>query len=402
MNFFFIIWYFFQSWIAIYLVLPFLFLLIYFFKKLSGTQYDISKKTIVHQKDFDFAAVITVHKETMLVPALIDSLLKQNYGNYLVYIVADACDVSTLQYNDERVIVLKPESDLNAKVKSIDYALNHFKREHDALIIFDPDNLVHPNFLSVLNQYFQKGFRAVQTNLQPKNTDSIFARLDAVGDTFHNFIEREIRMELGFSSAIWGSGIAIETSLYKQVVYDHLLGGFDKRVQSDIVRKIPQLAFAKEAVLYDEKISSGPSLEKQRTRWIYSYFKYLKLAWSTFWLGIKRFNMNLAFFGFINLRPPFFIVFLLGAVIGISHYWIQPWLFFSWFLVLGLFVLSFLTIVLLKSPDRKNFWSVFYMPVFILYQLAALVKIRKAGKTFLKTEHSKLIYIEDLLRNESV
>jgi len=402
MNFFYVIWYIFQSWLAIYLILPFLFLLVYFLKKISRKQFDVSKKTNVYQKDFDFAAIITVHKETLLVPALVDSLLKQNYQHYLIYIVADACDVDSLHYDGHRVIVLKPETDLNAKVRSIDYAINHFQRPHDALIIFDPDNLVHPQFFSSLNHYFQKGYKAVQTNLLPKNTDSLFARVDAIGNTFSNFIEREIRMELGFSSAIWGSGIAIETCLYRQIAYDNLLGGFDKRVQADIVQKVPQIAFAKESIVYDEKISSGSSLQKQRTRWLHAYFKYFGLSLKTFWLGMKRFNLNLIFFGFVNLRPPFFIVFFLGCATGILKYWINYDLFILWIVILSLFTLSFFVIILLKATNRKTFWSVFFMPVFIVYQVAALIRMRKANKAFLKTEHNKLIYIEDLLRNESI
>jgi cellulose synthase/poly-beta-1,6-N-acetylglucosamine synthase-like glycosyltransferase len=402
MNFFFAIWYIFQSWLAMYIILPSFFLLIYLFKKISKNQFDISKKAPVYHRDFDFAAIVTAHKEILLVPALIDSLLKQNYQQYLIYIVADACDISSLYYSNPRIIVLKPEADLNAKIRSIDYAIARFQRPHDALIIFDSDNLVHPHFLSALNQYFQKGFKAVQANLLPKNTDSLFARIDAVGNTFSNFIEREIRMELGLSSAIWGSGIALDTALYRQIAYDNLLGGFDKRVQADIAREISQIAFAKEAIVYDEKISNGPSLQKQRTRWLHAYFKYFNLSLKTFLLGLKRFNINLGFFGFVNLRPPFFIVFFLGCGSGILNYWVNYRLFFLWIIVLSLFIFSFLVIILLKANNRRTFWSVFFMPVFIIYQIAALIKVKKASKVFLKTEHNKLIYIEDLLRNESV
>ncbi len=390
-----------QLWMAIYLVLPFIFLLVYLAKKISRTRYNIGKKNDIHPADFDFATIITAHQNTELVPALIDSLLKQQYSNYLIYVVADDCKDNNLRYDDPRVILLEPENGLHAKIRSIDFAIQNFRRQHDALIILDSDNLVHPRFLSVLNQYFRKGFRAVQSNLQPKNADSVFARIDAMGDTFYNFIEREVRMELGLSSAIWGSGIAIETGLYRQIVYDSLLGGFDKRIQADLVRQIPQLAFAREAIIYDEKISTGASLEKQRTRWIHAYFKYLKLGWQTFTLGIRQMNFNLAFFGFINLRPPFFLLGCMAVVACILSYWAKPWLFFSWLTILILFIFSFFAIIVLKSSNKKTVWSIFFMPVFVIYQMAALIHLRRARKTFLKTEHHKLIYIEDLLPNET-
>jgi cellulose synthase/poly-beta-1,6-N-acetylglucosamine synthase-like glycosyltransferase len=391
-----------QAWIAIYIALPFLFLLIYLVKKAFHLQYNINKKPIVVDKNFDFAAIITAHKDTLLVSPLVDSLLKQKYNNFCVYVVADACDISNLHFNDSRIVVLKPEKDLNSKIKSIDYAINHFVRQHDALVIFDSDNLVHPEFMQVLNKYFQRGFRAVQTNLQPKNTDTLYARLDSIGDTFYNFTEREIRMELGWSSAIWGLGIAIETNLYKEIIYNHFLGGFDKRIQADIVRKIPQLAFAREALVYDEKISDGTALEKQRTRWINAYFKYFALGWAVFTHGVKRMNLNTAFFGFINLRPPLFLVIGLSFIFCIVNFFINPVAFYGWLSLILIFFLSFFAIVAIKSRDKRIISSIFFMPLFAIRQLMALLKIKAANKSFLKTEHTKVILIDDLLKNERI
>src|SRR5437763_5877129 len=109
MNIFFVIWYIFQSWIAIYLALPFLFLLVYLFKKLSGTQYNINQRPTVFTRDFDFAAIITAHKDMRLVPALVDSILKQKYLNYIIYVVADGCDTVNLPLNQVNIVVLRPE-----------------------------------------------------------------------------------------------------------------------------------------------------------------------------------------------------------------------------------------------------------------------------------------------------
>jgi cellulose synthase/poly-beta-1,6-N-acetylglucosamine synthase-like glycosyltransferase len=402
MNVFYIFWYIFQTWIAIYLALPLVFLLIYQFKKITHSQFDISKKPIVYKKDFDFAVIITVHKQTMLVPALLDSILKQQYEHYTIYVVADCCDGSSIPQQNENVIILQPQVDLNSKIKSIDYAIDHFRKQHDALVIFDPDNLVHPQFLYIVNQYFQKGYRAVQANLKPKNTDSVYARLDSIGDTFYNFTEREIRMELGLSSAIWGLGICIETILYKEIIYDNHLGGFDKRIQAYLAQKIPQLAFAKEAFVYDEKVSTGKALEKQRTRWIHAYFKYLKLSWKVFLHGIKKVNFNVIFFGFINLRPPFFILIFLVLISCVINYFIHMHLFITWMVIVLMFVVSFIIIVSMKSTDKRTARSIFFIPLLIFRQLSALTKIKKANKTFLKTENNKLVYIEDLLRNEPV
>ena len=166
-----------------------------------------------------------------------------------------------------------------------------------------------------MNAYFQKGYKAVQADFKAKNIDTPFARMDAIGDIFNFFVEREMRMELGLSAAIWGSGIAIDLALYKEVIYHNFLGGFDKRLQAHLVQRVPLIAFAKDAILYDEKIMSGASLQTQRTRWLNAQFKYFKLGWSVLLKGIRRKSFNQAYFAFITLRPPLFILFGLGIFI---------------------------------------------------------------------------------------
>ncbi|MEJ7735791.1 MAG: glycosyltransferase family 2 protein [Chitinophagaceae bacterium] len=396
------IFYFLQVWIAIYLLLPLFFLLVYWIKKGLRRQYTIAHKRPVIEKDFDFAAIITAHKDLTLIPPLVDSFCRQTYRNFTVYVVADACDISGLHFEDERVIILKPEKELGAKIRSIDYAINHFVRPHEVLVIFDSDNLVHPEYMHVLNLYYQQGFRAVQTNLQAKNKDNLYSRLDTIGNTFYNFTEREMRMELGLSSAIWGLGISLETSLYKEIIYQHFLGGFDKRIQADIVRKIPQLAFAKEAIVYDEKITDAAAMERQRTRWIHAQFKYFNLGWEVLVAGIRKLNFNVAFFGFMNLRPPLFLVMGMAFLFVLINLFINPLSALIWSAVIVVFVISFFLIISAKTNDKKLLSTVFYMPLFILRQVFALLKMGKANKSFLKTEHTKIVFIEDLLKNEPV
>nr|WP_308463749.1 glycosyltransferase [Chitinophaga nivalis] len=346
---------------------------------------------------FNFAAVITAHKDLTLVPPLIDSLLKQHYSRFRIYVVADACTEVNLPVNDPRIVVLQPEQPLNAKIRSIDYAINHFKEDHDVLIIFDADNLVHPDYLQVLNTYFNKGYRAVQTNMLAKNTDSLFARLDAAGNLFNNFTDRKMRMELGLSANIWGLGIAIETDLYKEIVYQHFLGGFDKKIQADIVKKIPLLAYAQEAIVYDEKVENGEALEKQRTRWINAYFKYFATGWDVLVTGIRRGRFNLVYFGINLLRPPLFLI--LGAAMGwmLLNLWLNPLLALYWLAAICLFAWSYFIIVAVMSKDKRIYGSLYYLPLFLLRQVKAILKIKAAGKTFLKTENNRVIYIEEVL-----
>lgn len=391
-----------QLLLAIYLLLPFFLLLLHVVSKVGKGSLLDRKYPLLNDKEYDFAAIITAHQDTRFILPLVDSFLRQTYERFVVYVVADDCDVSDLHFSDPRIRLLRPEPALHAKIQSIRYAVDRFVRPHDVLVVFDSDNLVHPQYLEKLATYFRRGFRAVQTHMLSKNTDTIFAKLDSIGHIYNTFVERQSKMELGLSSSILGLGIAIETDLYRQVMYKDGLGGFDKKLQADIIRTIPQLAFAEDAIVYDEKVNSGSTLEKQRTRWIYTYFKYFPVNWALFRTGWKRLNFNLIFFGFTALRPPLFITVCLAFLCLLADILINPTLGFVWGGVLVAFVLSFILIVLTQSRQKGMYMAIFYIPVVMLRQISALLKIKRASKDFLKTDHTKVIYIEELLKNEAI
>ena len=318
----------------------------------------------------------------------------------MVYIVADDCQDQIPNLLDNRINVIIPESPLHSKIKSIDFAVSKMDNETDAIIIFDADNLIHPDFIQTINNYFKKGFKVVQSNFKPKNIETHFARMDAIGDMFNFFMEREVRMYIGISSCIWGAGIAIDYDLYKKVEYTKFLGGFDKKLQSYLVQSVRHIAFAPTAILYDEKISSGASLEKQRTRWIRSYFDYFKENLSILLKGFRKKKINLIFFGFLTLRPPLFLVLSLGFLFTLINFFIDVNIFYIWLCILLSFVLSFVTIILIKSRNIKYLKSLLFLPLLIFRQFIALFNIKKAKKTFLPTEHTALIYITDILKKK--
>ncbi len=389
-----------QGLVALYLLIPFILLVFFGLRKLFNARPSSERKPFLTDKDFEFGIIITAHQETKFVVPLVDSILKQEYQGFYIYIVADDCNPGELQFNDERISILYPAPALHSKIRSIHYGISAFRKKHDAVIILDADNLIHPSFLSVMNRHFQKGYRVVQSDFKPKNTDTHFARMDAIGDMFNFFVEREARLALDLSSAIWGSGVAIDLDLYNGVEYTNLLGGFDKKLQAHLVKSVKRIAFAPGAILYDEKISSGQSLENQRTRWISSYFKYLGESFGILTAGLRRGSFNLFYFGFITLRPPLFIILGLSCLFAIIDYFIYPAVFYGWLGIFACFVFSFIIIVLVKGKDLRYLPTLFLLPVFAVRQFLALLKIKKAKKSFLKTTHTRLVFIDELLKKK--
>ncbi len=133
-----------QLFLIFFLLLPFFNL---FFSLLVPRQ----KLKKNFDKKYDFAAVITAYKDINVAIPCVDSILKQKYENYIIYLVADQCDVSNLNFDSDKVVILNPSEKLGSKVKSINLAIVNFKRKHEAIIVFDPDNLAHPQFIQIIN-----------------------------------------------------------------------------------------------------------------------------------------------------------------------------------------------------------------------------------------------------------
>src|SRR5690606_20538946 len=106
------------------------------------------------------------------------------------------CDISRLHFDDDRVILLRPEETLASNTKSHFYAINNFKRSHDYLTIIDSDNLVDLDYLNELNKFFAENFIAVQGVRQAKNLNTSYACLDEAGDMYYRFIDRKLLFEV--------------------------------------------------------------------------------------------------------------------------------------------------------------------------------------------------------------
>ena len=152
----------------------------------------------------DFGLVITAYKDIICTVHLVNSLLMQRYSNFHIYLVGDCCLTKDFPIQDERLTILFPEKPLNSKVKSELHAISAFVRKHEFTVIFDPDNLAHPDFLRILNNYHHAGYQIVQGKRTAKNRDSLFSAIDAAGEIFYNYTQRHVPFIIGSSAPLAG------------------------------------------------------------------------------------------------------------------------------------------------------------------------------------------------------
>lgn len=377
-------WILFQLLIGYNLVLPVLLLLIYLIK---GSRK--GKPAVTGAKEADYAIIVTAYEQTQLLHGVIKSLLQLRYSNYLIYIVADKCDVTDLVFNDERVIVFRPEQTLASNTRSHFYAINRFKRAHERLVIIDSDNLTDPDFLLRLNEYFDQGFEAVQGLRAAKNLDTMYACLDGARDIYYHFYDGKVLFSIGSSATLSGSGMAFTVQLYKDCLghLDITGAGFDKILQRQIVNKGYRIAFAEKAIVYDEKTSQSDQLVNQRARWINTWFRYFSFGFGLIGKGLLRFSFNQVLFGLILLRPPLFIFLLMSAVCMFLNLLINPLIALIWLIALLLFVAGFMISLWMNHTDPRIYRSLWGIPRFIFYQVLSLLRVRNANQRSVATKH---------------
>jgi cellulose synthase/poly-beta-1,6-N-acetylglucosamine synthase-like glycosyltransferase len=380
-----------QILIGYNLVFPILIFLIYLIVPKSRK---INKST----EDADYAIIITAYEEINTIIPVVSSLLLLKYKKYLIYIVADNCDISGLSFEDERVIILKPETTLSSNTRSHFYAINRFKRAHNRITIIDSDNLAEPEYLDELNVYFDNGFSAVQGLRSAKNLDTIIACLDAARDIYYHFYSGKVLFEAGSSATLDGSGMAFTTSLYKECLghLDITGAGFDKILQKEIVIRGYRIAFAENAIVYDEKTSRSDQLVKQRARWINTWFKYFKFGFTIAVKGIIKFNWNQFLFGLVLLRPPLFIFLLLSVFCMTVDIFILPMQSLIWFLGFLFFIIGFLLALILSNADKRIYASLRGIPRFMYMQVLSLMKMKSANEISVATRHFHDKKIEEL------
>src|SRR5690606_3511811 len=104
-------------------------------------------------------------------------------------------------------------------------------------------------------------------------------------------------------------GMAFTTNIYRKTLQNAKTegAGFDKVLQARLLKQNVQIAHTPNAIVYDQKSSQSSQLVSQRSRWINSWFKYVKYGIDLFAEGIFKCSWNQLLFGIVLMRPPLFI-----------------------------------------------------------------------------------------------
>lgn len=224
-----------------------------------------------HKAKTKFAILIAARNEAQVIGDLIKSLKEQDYPTnlYDIYSLVNNCTDNTLEVAKKAGSkIINVNTPVKSKGEVLKYAFKRLKnKDYDAYIIFDADNVVHPDFLKVMNNAYLSGYKVAQGRKDSKNIEDNW--LSASYSLFYyiqNFFFNKSRMKIDAAAAINGTGFMVE----KQVIDD----GFDpKTVTEDIELSIIcvlrgiKIAYVEDAITYDEQPTKFVDSWHQRSRW---------------------------------------------------------------------------------------------------------------------------------------
>lgn len=341
-------------------------------------------------KNHSIGVFIPAYKEDAVILEVAEQALQQSYQNYQVIVIADSLKEETLtQLSNLPITLVSVTFKESTKVKALQHAMNTIEEIFDLAVVLDADNVMEQDFLVKMNNAYSQGFSVVQGRRVAKNKESAYAILDAMSEAINYNIYNLGPQKLGFSTRLVGSAMAIEYTIFKQLINESsAVGGFDKELELRLLEMDYYLYYQPDAIVWDEKVREGKVFAKQRRRWLAAQYHYLRLyAKPAFAKLIK--NQNVDFFNKIcqMALPPRLLLpclLLLGAM---ATFYLGNWTWGIWAIGLLANVLANAIAIPRTMLNLQLAKALLKLPEAIFLMIIALLGIRGANKKFYHTPH---------------
>lgn len=364
-----------------------------FFFSIAGKIYKMGKiNTAGHLRRIRI--IIPAYKEDAVIIETARLATTHDYPKSLfeVVVIADSLENKTLIELRKLPITVHVVNFINStKGKALQKAIELTqKNSTDIALILDADNHMSAGFLHKVNNAIDAGYKIIQGHRTAKKISTSFARLDACTEEINNHIFRKGHNAVGLPSALIGSGMAFEWSLFVGLLKD--IGettGEDKEIEIRAVRQGCEILFYHNAYVYDEKVPNASVFSNQRSRWLATQGEFLSRYFRESLQQLKQ--GNLAFFNKVFQAFLLPRIMLLGST-GII--WVVA--FFNsklFFIGLSLLLILLSTALLIALPfrwyNRKLLNALLQIPIAYFSMLKAYIQINKAKRSFIHTPHGE-------------
>ena len=263
-------------WVGYIVQIMFLLLGAYYFSISIFAFVPKRNRPIVNDKNHDFALVVAAHNEEQVIAHMVESLTKLNYpkDKYSIFVIADNCTDNTAQIaRDAGAEVFER---FNNTEKGKGFALEwmfdkiyDMERKYDSIVIFDADNIVDKDFLYHINEQNKRGFKVVQGYIDSKNpNDSWVSYSYSLGFWSTNKLFQQSRYNLGLGCQLCGTGFSVAVDTLREIGWGATCLTEDMEFTMKLCMNNIRVAWAYDAIVYDEKPITFKQSWNQRIRWM--------------------------------------------------------------------------------------------------------------------------------------
>lgn len=386
-------------------ILMFIYMLYYVFTILFLFLKNKSIKS--HEKLCRFAIIIPARNEEKVVGNLIDSLKKQNYPKdlYDIFVIPNNCNDKTEQIAMQKEAkVIKCTIPVKSKGDVLRYTFNYLKSSnYNAYIIFDADNIVHPEFLGKANDAVLDGYNIAQGYRESKNPeDSWISNCYSLHYWIQNIFLNKVRMNANWSSFINGTGVIISKDFIEKHGYNVETMTEDIELSVQCALKKEKIAFVQEAITYDEQVTSLKDSLKQRLRWSIGTIQCL-MRYGKKLIKVKSItSVDMLFFLLAPLaQVAGILVFIAHLTLGIITNTQINYISKGISIILCYSTSIIISVITLKLSNKsiiKNIKGILTYPVFLFTWIPLnVIALFKRKYKWKQIKHTKIVSIDKMM-----
>ncbi|AEJ44511.1 glycosyltransferase family 2 protein [Alicyclobacillus acidocaldarius] len=377
------------------------------------------RRPITHAPQKRFAVIIPAHNEECVIGPLLESLKRQTYPAHLydVHVIADNCTDGTAERARAHgaIVHVRENRAEQGKGYAIEWMLSRLKEmgaRYDAIVMFDADNLVHPDFLSIMNDHLCSGDRVIQGYLDTKNPfDSWISVSLAISYWFDNRLWQYARARLHLPCTLGGTGLCIDYPLLQEMGWKATGLTEDLEFGIRCVRRGIIPVWAHDARVYDEKPTSFAASFRQRLRWQQGHFQCAREHLIPMFLeGLRERNLAKIDMAIYLFQPMRSMLLFVGAMIVVGLHYLSPdptdaasnpAALMVTNLWVAVNVILFLEVPLALLLERVNWRAYFALPLlpFFLWTWGPVTLqayFTRSNRTWYHTVHKRAIRLDEL------
>lgn len=353
----------------------------------------VKKDLLATDRRHRFLVLIPSYKEDKVIGDTVQAALSQQYPQeyFRVMVISDQMNESTNDHlRSMGAEVLEIHYEESSKALALQSAIRSCQSDapSDYVVILDADNIIASDYLEQVNRYTQQTqCKVLQTHRTAKNLNTSTAILDAAIEEMNNSIFRLGHVQLGFSSALIGSGMVMDYTWFAENIFHTHSAGEDKELEELLLRQHIHIHYADSIRVLDEKVQQKEAMGKQRKRWIATQFFLAGLMWKRVPQAILKGNGDYLLKAFQSIIPPRSILMALLFMLAILTTLI-PFLSCGKWWVLLISLLAGMYIAIPTSMRNKQLYQALKeVPYFVCSMVVNLFRSKGASKKFIHTSH---------------